>query len=102
MQNFRYRNIKLRHESIRVYLFMKPVEITQSGSAIRNYGLTITETVVDSETGIYINPELKNNAEKLDLLKMFLLNLYGVVNAENKVMILFNVPNNNVKKVEKY
>jgi ATP phosphoribosyltransferase len=78
------------------------LEITQSGSAIRNYGLTITETVVDSETGIYINPELKNNAEKLDLLKMFLLNLYGVVNAENKVMILFNVPNNNVKKVEKY
>jgi ATP phosphoribosyltransferase len=78
------------------------LEITQSGSAIRNYGLTITETIIESETGIYINPELKKNKEKLELLKMFLLNLYGVVNAENKVMILFNVPNNKVDDVEKY
>lgn len=78
------------------------LEITQSGSAIRNYGLTITETVLESETGIYINPQLKKNADKLELLQMFLLNLYGVVNAENKVMILFNVPNNNVDQVEKY
>ncbi len=78
------------------------LEITQSGSAIRNYGLTITETVIQSETGIYINPELKKDSKKLELLKMFLLNLYGVVNAENKVMILFNVPNSNVEEVEKY
>lgn len=78
------------------------LEITQSGSAIRNYGLAITETVLESETAIYINPELKKDADKLELLKMFLLNLYGVVNAENKVMILFNVPNENVVKVEKY
>ena len=33
---------------------------------------------------------------------MFLLNLYGVVNAENKVMILFNVPNNRVTEIEHY
>jgi ATP phosphoribosyltransferase len=78
------------------------LEITQSGSAIRNYGLTITETVIESETGIYINPELKKNNEKTELLKMFLLNLYGVVNAENKVMVLFNVPNNLVDEIEKY
>jgi ATP phosphoribosyltransferase len=78
------------------------LEITQSGSAIRNYGLTIMETVLESETGIYINPDLKRNTKKLELLKMFLLNLYGVVNAENKVMILFNVPNKNVEDIEKY
>lgn len=78
------------------------LEITQSGSAIRNYGLTITETVIESETGIYINPDLKRDSKKLELLKMFLLNMYGVVNAENKVMILFNVPNNKVDDVEKY
>jgi ATP phosphoribosyltransferase len=78
------------------------LEITQSGSAIRNYGLTITETVLESETGIYINPSLKKDKEKTELLKMFLLNLYGVVNAENKVMILFNVSNDNVVSIERY
>ncbi len=78
------------------------VEITQSGSAIRNYDLNIIDVIMESETGIYINPELKKDAEKQELLKMFLLNLYGVVNAENKVMILFNVPNNNIPDIEKY
>jgi len=78
------------------------LEITQSGSAIRNYGLKITETVLESETGIYINPQLKKNKEKSELLKMFLLNLYGVVNAENKVMILFNVENEKAGGIEKY
>lgn len=78
------------------------LEITQSGSAIRNYGLKITETVIESETGIYINPTLKQDAEKFDLLKMFLLNLYGVVNAENKVMILFNVTQEKEKALESY
>jgi ATP phosphoribosyltransferase len=78
------------------------LEISQSGSAIRNYGLTITETVIESETGIYINPALKNKVEKIELLKMFLLNLYGVVNAENKVMVLFNVPNDKVEEIENY
>jgi ATP phosphoribosyltransferase-like protein len=78
------------------------VEITQSGSAIRNYGLNVVDTLMQSETGIYINPELKKDEEKQELLKMFLLNLYGVVNAENKVMILFNVPNENVDEIEEY
>ena len=78
------------------------VEITQSGSAIKNYDLTVIDTIMESETGIWINPRLKEHTEKSDLLKMFLLNLFGVVNAENKVMILFNVPNDNVSVIEKY
>ncbi|GAH72312.1 unnamed protein product, partial [marine sediment metagenome] len=78
------------------------LEITQSGNAIRNYGLKIIDTILESETGIYINPQVKKDAEKQELLKMFLLNLYGVVNAENKVMILFNVPNTNVPDMEGY
>jgi ATP phosphoribosyltransferase len=78
------------------------LEITQSGSAIKNYGLKIIDTVLESETGIYINPALKKDQEKLELLKMFLLNLYGSVNAENKVMILFNVPNSGTGAIEKY
>ena len=78
------------------------LEITQSGSSIRNYGLTIIDTVMESETGIWINPVLKNDQNKAELLRMFLLNLYGCVNAENKVMILFNVRNDRVSEIEQY
>ena len=78
------------------------VEITQSGSAIRNYGLTIVDEIMVSQTGIYINPKLKTNPVKSRLLKMFLLNLYGSVNAEHKVMILFNVPNDSLGEIQKY
>lgn len=78
------------------------IEITQTGSAIRNYGLKIIDTVMTSETSIWISPELNKNKEKLELLKMFLLNLYGCVNAEHKVMILFNVHNKRANDIEEY
>lgn len=78
------------------------LEITQSGSAIRNYGLHITETVLESETGIWINPNIRENPEKSGMLEMFLLNLFGAVHAENKVMILFNVPHDLEDDIEQY
>ena len=78
------------------------VEITQSGSAIRNYGLSIIDTIMESETGIWINPEIRQNPEKLELLRMFLLNMYGTIHAENKVMLLFNVKNDKLSAIEDY
>lgn len=78
------------------------LEITQTGSAIRNYGLKIIDTIMSSETGIWINPSMKKNDQKADLLKMFLLNLYGSINAENMVMVLFNVSKNDRDAVEEY
>lgn len=78
------------------------LEITQSGSAIRNYGLRIIEEVYTSQTSIWINPLLKTNSEKLELLKMFLLNIYGSINAENKVLVTFNVPNSQCPNIDKY
>ena len=78
------------------------IEITQSGSALRNYGLKIIDEIMTSETGIWINPAIKNNADKLDLLKMFLLNLHGTINAENRVMLLFNVPADKKESIEDY
>ena len=78
------------------------IEITQSGSAIRNYGLKIIDEIMVSQTGIYINPVLKSDPKKSGLLKMFLLNLYGSVNAEHKVMILFNVPNESIDEMQEY
>ena len=78
------------------------LEITQSGSAIKNYGLKIIDTVINSQTSIWINPNVKKDAEKLDLLNMFLLNLYGSINAENKMMVMFNVFNENVHEIDRY
>jgi len=78
------------------------LEITQSGSAIKNYGLRIIDTVMESQTSIWINPAVRKDAEKRELLTMFLLNLYGSINAENKMMVMFNVPNKNVELIDSY
>lgn len=78
------------------------LEITQTGSAIRNYGLKIIDTIMRSETGVWINPEIRSDPVKVDLLRMFLLNLYGAVNAENKVMIMFNVRKEDAEVIHAY
>ena len=78
------------------------IEITQSGSAIRNYGLKIVDTLINSETSIWINPEIKSHPVKKELLQMFLLNLYGCVHAENKVLLVFNIEASKSEAIEKY
>ncbi len=78
------------------------LEITQSGSAIKNYGLRIIDTIMHSQTSIWINPAVREDPEKSELLDMFLLNLYGSINAENKMMVMFNVANKNVGEMEHY
>ncbi len=77
-------------------------EITQSGSAIRNYGLNICAEVMKSETAIWANPAIKSFPEKYDLARMFLLNLYGSVFAENKVLLSFNARNDAVPALLEY
>jgi len=78
------------------------LEITQSGNAVKNYGLNIIDTVMHSQTSIWLNSEVRKDKEKLELLNMFLLNLYGSINAENKMMVMFNVHNDNVDAIECY
>lgn len=78
------------------------LEITQTGSAIRNYGLQISEEIMRSETGIWANPALHGNPAKYELARMFLLNVYGAVFAENKVLVLFNAKKDNVPAVLEY
>jgi ATP phosphoribosyltransferase len=88
---------KVKHGAVDIGL-----EISQTGGAIKAYGLTIVETVMQSQTSIYTNPALAKDPEKRELLEMFLLNLYGATHAENKVMLLFNVPNRLSDEVERY
>jgi len=78
------------------------MEITQSGSALRNYGLEIAEDVLHSEAGIWARSGLREDPEKYNLAKMLLLNLHGAIYAENKVLIFFNAPNHCVDAILMY
>ncbi|MBN2508976.1 MAG: hypothetical protein JXB03_01825 [Spirochaetales bacterium] len=78
------------------------IEITQSGSALRNYGLDIVQEIMESETGIWVSPAIYDDPEKKELLDMFLLNLSGALNAEEKVLLLFNVANEKAPLIESY
>jgi ATP phosphoribosyltransferase len=88
---------KVKHGAVDVGL-----EISQTGGAIKSYGLTILETVMRSQTSVYTNPAVARDPEKRELLEMFLLNLHGATHAENKVMLLFNVPNQASGEVDRY
>lgn len=78
------------------------LEITQTGSALRNYGLQIVDEVMRSEAGIWVNPRIKGIASKYHLARLFLLNLYGAIFAENKVLLLFNARRDCVPAVLDY
>jgi len=78
------------------------LEITQTGSAIRNYGLYIAETIMQSETGVWASASLRRHPEKLELARMFLLNLYGAVFAENKALLLFNIKREQAPAAQQY
>ena len=78
------------------------LEITQSGSAIKNYGLRIIDEVMESGTSIWVNPKIRDDKAKYELLRMFLLNLYGAINAENKVLLLSMCRSRTRAEVEAY
>jgi ATP phosphoribosyltransferase len=78
------------------------LEISQTGGAIKSYGLTVVETVMRSQTSVYTHASVQKDPEKRELLEMFLLNLLGATNAESKVMLLFNVPNAAAELVDGY
>jgi len=78
------------------------LEITQSGSAIRNYGLAIGEQVMESGTAIWASRNVKSDPEKYELARMLLLNLYGALFAENKVLMLFNAKSSDAQSVSDY
>lgn len=78
------------------------LEITQSGGSIRNYGLKIADVVMASEAGIWANAALKKDSAKYDLASMVLLNLYGSIFAEDKVLVLFNTKKTEVPQITHY
>jgi ATP phosphoribosyltransferase len=88
---------KIKHGSVDL-----GVEITQTGSALRNYGLAIGEQILESEASIWVNPKLRENPQKYELARMFLLNLHGALYAEDKVLIFFNARKDTVPQILTY
>lgn len=78
------------------------VEITQTGGALRNYGIHVVDEIMQSQAGVWINPAIRNNPEKHELARMFVLNLYGTVFAENKVLLFFNAKKEYVPRLLEY
>ena len=78
------------------------LEITQTGSAIQNYDLAILDEIMRSETTIWASTTLKDHPVKYDLARMFLLNLYGAIYAENKVLVFFNCKKQDQAQLTKY
>jgi ATP phosphoribosyltransferase len=78
------------------------LEITQTGSAIKNYGLAVLDEIMESESTVWASPRLKENLAKYELARMFLLNLYGSIHAENKVLVFFNAKKEDQDKIIAY
>ncbi len=78
------------------------LEITQTGSAIANYGLHIVDEIMKSEAGIWANPAIREDSTKYDLARLFLLKLYGSIFAENKVLLTFNARRGDVARLMDY
>ncbi len=78
------------------------LEITQTGGAIANYGLCILDDIMSSEAGIWASPSLRDDPEKYDIARMFLLNLYGSIYAEDKVLLTFNTRKDDSEKILEY
>ncbi len=67
------------------------VELTETGTTIRQHGLQIIDTLLESDTRLIANRRSYEDAEKrqeMDELKMLIL---GAFNAQGKVLLKFNV-----------
>ncbi|MCL4860870.1 MAG: hypothetical protein KJZ93_15750 [Caldilineaceae bacterium] len=68
----------------------------------RQQATKIIDEIMPSEAGIWINPAITKSPVKYDLARMFVLNLYGSIFAENKVLLVFNGRTNDVPKLMDY
>jgi len=76
------------------------VEASQSGETLKNYGLTVRDTVMSSECSLYCREGLdewqRKKAERIAMM------LEGAVNAQGKDLVILNVKNDDLDKVLDY
>ena len=78
------------------------VEATQSGSALRSWGLKESREIMRSECAMYANPESLKDTWKKEKLENITVVLGGVVAAKDIVMLKFNMPTDKTQSVVDY
>lgn len=76
------------------------VDVTQTGASLREHGLKVLETVMDSSTGLYAGPSCTEwKAEKA---RQIFDQLRSVMVAKGYFDVKFDVPNDQMDAVRKY
>ena len=75
------------------------VEITETGRAIRQAGLRIIETILESYTEIIANPEAYNDPKKAHAMGQLKSLLDGSLAARGQVLVKLNVPDDRLDAV---
>jgi ATP phosphoribosyltransferase len=75
------------------------VEITETGRAIRQAGLRIIETILESYTEIIANPESFKDPEKAHAMGQLKSLLDGSLAARGQVLVKLNVPDDRLDAV---
>lgn len=75
------------------------VELTETGSSLKANNLKIIDTVMESVTVLIANKASLKDAWKKNKIENILMLLQGALNAETRVGLKMNVPNNKLKDV---
>lgn len=75
------------------------VELTETGSSLKANNLKIIETVFESVTVLIANKKSIQDSWKKNKIENILMLLNGALNAETKVGLKMNVPNNKLKDI---
>ena len=78
------------------------VEITETGTTLRENGLKIIDTVLESTTEIIMNRNSYKNKWKRGKVNQIALLLDAVLSARNKVGLKLNIEKKNLKKILKF
>lgn len=75
------------------------VELTETGSSLKANNLKIIDTVIESVTVLVANKASMKNSWKKNKIENILMLLQGALNAETRVGLKMNVPNDKLKAV---
>ena len=68
------------------------VDLTETGSTLRNNGLRIIETILESTTRLFVNRASWENPDKREAIEAIRTLLLGVIEARGRVLLIMNTP----------
>lgn len=74
------------------------VELTETGSTLRKHGLRVIDTVLESTTRLIANRDSCRDAKKRKVMEELKILILGALNAKGKVLIKFNVSEENLDR----